>query len=78
MGIKNVILAGKAVVAYIKHSPPVQSALHSLQKEAGVLKPHKVKQDMPVRWDTKYHCVGGSLLSPPAPLHPLEGGAPSS
>ena len=40
LGIKNVIQAGKAAVAYIKHSPPVQSALHTLQKEAGVLKPH--------------------------------------
>ena len=61
VGIKNVILAGKAVVAYIKHSPPVQSALHSLQKEAGVLKPHKVKQEMPVRWDTKYDMLNSLL-----------------
>ena len=61
LGIRNVIQAGKAAVAYIKHSPPVQSALHTSQKEAGVLKPHKVKQEMPVRWDTEFDMLNALL-----------------
>ena len=42
--IKKVVLAGKAVVTYIKHCPAVATALHDLQVEAGVKKPYKVKQ----------------------------------
>ena len=59
--IKNVIQAGKAVVTYIKYSAPVQSALYDLQKQAGVVKPHKVKQEMPVRWDTEYDMLNSLI-----------------
>ena len=60
-GVKGIIVLAKSVVTYIKHSAPVQHCLHQLQKDSGVRKPRKVKQEMPVRWDTEFDMVSSVL-----------------
>ena len=60
-GVKGIIVLAKSVVTYIKHSAPVQHCLHQLQKDSGVRKPRKVKQEMPVRWDTEYGLLSSVL-----------------
>ena len=60
-GVKGIIVVAKSVVTYIKHSPPVQHCSYQLQKDNGVRKPRKVKQEMPVRWDTEYDMLSSVL-----------------
>ena len=60
-GVKGIIVLAKSVVTYINHSAPVQHCLHQLQKDSGVRKPRKVKQEMPVRWDTEFDMLSSVL-----------------